>query len=277
MQPATHTATHTVTNTATHIATPSVALANDPSQTCDDARPTQSTPEPLAFFVTGTDTEIGKTFVSAGLIRAWVRQGHRAVGMKPIAAGAERGADGQWHNEDVDQLFDAGNVDAPLALRCPALFQAACAPHVAAALEGRPIQIDALLEAFKHLRPQAQRLIVEGVGGFEVPLNEQHSSADLAQALGLPVVMVVGLRLGCINHALLTAQAIAARGLKLAGWVANTVDPIMAHPQGSIDALRQRLGAPLLAVIPRVAQPGPDAAADHLAQAAKELAERFPA
>ena len=169
-------------------------------------------------FVTGTDTEVGKTHVSAALLHWAGQQGWRSAGCKPVAAGL----DDDGHNEDVQRLRAASTL--PLATQevGPLQFQAACAPHIAAALEGRSIALGPLVAQARALAARADVLVVEGVGGFCVPLGPEGDTADLAVALGYPVILVVGLRLGCINHALLTAEAVRARGLRLAGWVANT-------------------------------------------------------
>jgi dethiobiotin synthetase len=217
-----------------------------------------------AYFVTGTDTEIGKTFVTCALLRLFARKGIRAVGMKPVAAGLDE----QGHNEDVEQILAAAPVAAPRALVNPYAFKSPMAPHAAAAEEGRDIRFAPIHQAFAQLKAQADVVVVEGVGGFCVPLGPEGDSADLAQTLGLPVILVVGLRLGCINHAILTAEAIRARGLQLVGWVANQVDGAMRNPEDSIAALEERLAAPLLGVIPRLATSDPERAADFLSQAA---------
>lgn len=206
------------------------------------------------FFVTGTDTEIGKTLVSAALLHAMQAQGLRSVGMKPIAAGAEM-RDGVLHNEDVDMLVAAASVKAELALVCPYLMQTPAAPHIVAELEHVKIELPHIVSSYQQLLEQADAVVVEGVGGFCVPLNAQVTTADMAQALDLPVILVVGMRLGCINHALLTVEAIAARGLRLAGWVANTVDANMLYPQENIAALRERIATPMLGHIPRLNVP----------------------
>ncbi|MFZ6735255.1 dethiobiotin synthase [Undibacterium sp. Ji42W] len=209
---------------------------------------------PHDFFVTGTDTEIGKTLVSAAMLHAMQVQGLQAVGMKPIAAGAEK-RDGVLHNEDVDMLVAAASVKAELALVCPYLMQTPAAPHIVAELEHVKIELPHIVDSYQQLREQADAVVVEGVGGFCVPLNAQVTTADMAQALDLPVILVVGMRLGCINHALLTVEAIAARGLRLAGWVGNTVDASMLYPQENIAALRERIAAPMLGHIPRLNAP----------------------
>ncbi|HEX5394710.1 MAG TPA: dethiobiotin synthase [Rhodocyclaceae bacterium] len=213
-----------------------------------------------AYFVTGTDTEIGKTFVTCALLRLLARKGIRAVGMKPVAAGL----DDQGHNEDVEQILAAAPVVAPRELVNPYAFKSPMAPHAAAAEEGRDIRFAPIHQALSQLKEMADVVVVEGVGGFCVPLGPEGDCADLAQTLGLPVILVVGLRLGCINHAILTAEAIRARGLPLVGWVANQVDGAMRNPEGSIAALEERLAAPLLGVIPRLGIPDAEQAADCL-------------
>jgi dethiobiotin synthetase len=213
-----------------------------------------------AYFLTGTDTEIGKTFTACALLHAARAAGFAAAGLKPVAAGV----DANGRNEDVDSLVAASSVALPSAMVNPYCFRAAVAPHIAAAEEGRAIDFAIIADAIAAARRQADFVVVEGVGGFRVPLGVDRDSADLAVALGLPVILVVGLRLGCINHALLTAEAIAARGLTLAGWVANTVDRDMARREENIAALGERLAAPLLGVLPRLPVAGPERAAGHL-------------
>ena len=223
----------------------------------------ESGPLKFSCFVTGTDTEIGKTLIASTLVHALARTGLRAAGMKPVAAGAQW-QDGAWHNEDVDSLVNASNAGLPLSLVSPYLFQDAIAPHIAAQREGVAMQIEHIQECYAAMAAQAEAIVVEGVGGFCVPLTPQLDTSDLASRLALPVVLVVGLRLGCISHAMLTAQAIEARGLNLAGWVVNTVDEAMPFQAENIDTLRQRLNAPLLGVVPRLAQPGAQEAAGFL-------------
>jgi len=217
----------------------------------------------FSCFVTGTDTGIGKTLVSSALLQALGTMGVRAAGMKPVAAGAELRA-GVWHNEDVDALAAAAPLQLPQALTTPYLLRTPAAPHIAAALEGVRIEPQKILDACAQVRRQAEAVVVEGVGGFRVPLNDDYDTADLAQQLGLPVILVVGLRLGCISQALLTAEAIAARGLQLAGWVANTVDPAMGHMDNNIEAIASRIAAPLLGHVPRLEHPSAATAATYL-------------
>lgn len=221
----------------------------------------------LSLFVTGTDTEIGKTLVSAALLRGFTREGLRAAAMKPIAAGASL-VDGVLHNDDADQLDAAASVLLPPEIRTPFMLREPAAPHIAAALDNVTLDMTRIVDAHNAALQMADIVVVEGVGGFRVPLTDTHDTADLALALNLPVVLVVGMRLGCISHALLTAEAIAARGLPIAGWVANRVDPDMLFPDENIAALRVRLdaqyGAPLLGIVPHLSPTSPDIAATHL-------------
>lgn len=214
-------------------------------------------------FVTGTDTGVGKTLISAALLHGLSQSGLKAAGMKPLAAGAEM-RDGVLHNDDVAQLDAVSSLSLPRDLIVPYLLREPAAPHIAAALEQIAIEPDRLLAAYAQIAAQAEAVVVEGVGGFRVPLTDTFDTADLAEKLRLDVILVVGLRLGCLNHALLTAEAIAARGLKLAGWVANQIDPAMPHQQDNIAALRSRLPAPLLGVVPHLAQASAAAAAQYL-------------
>lgn len=210
-----------------------------------------------AWFITGTDTEIGKTYVSCALLHAARQAGFSTVGMKPVAAGI----DARGYNEDVEQLLAASSVALPRELVNPYALRAAVAPHLAAREEQRPIAFAPIREAFAAIARAADVVVVEGVGGFRVPLSEDGDAADLAVALGLPVILVVGLRLGCINHALLTTEAIAARGLVLAGWVGNTIDPAMARRDENLETLRGLIAAPCLGVVPYGLAGGPAAAA----------------
>jgi dethiobiotin synthetase len=209
--------------------------------------PTQA----FSCFVTGTDTEIGKTLVSSALVHMQAQRGWRVAAMKPVAAGAEW-RDGRWCNEDVDALAACVSVTLPQEITSPYIFQTPAAPHIAAFLENKDIDSKHLLDCYRQVRAQTDAVVVEGVGGFRVPLNDSYDTADMAADLGLPVVLVVGMRLGCISQALLTAEAIASRGLSLMGWVANSVDPHMLYLQENIDAIAQRIKAPLLACIPRL-------------------------
>ena len=202
------------------------------------------------FFVTGTDTGVGKTLVACGLLRACVARGVRAVGMKPVATGVAPGVAG-----DVEQLVSAANVAAPREEVNPYGFVPPIAPHIAARQAGVDIELERIEAAFHALAARAQVVVVEGIGGFRVPLGPSTDTAQLAARLALPVVLVVGMRLGCLNHALLTAEAIASQGLRLAGWVANHVDGEMLEPAENVRALEQRIAAPLLARIEFAAKP----------------------
>jgi dethiobiotin synthetase len=203
----------------------------------------------MGCFVTGTDTGVGKTLVSAGLLYTLARHHPRVVGMKPVAAGLVPWGD-DWACEDALALRSASTLAVAPALDNPVLLPDPLSPHIAAARAGVQIDIAAIVRSYQALAAQADAVVVEGAGGFLVPLTDTLTGADLAQALRLPVVLVVGLRLGCLNHALLTAEAIRARGLPLAGWVANRVDPAMEAADENIAYLRARLGAPLLAEVP---------------------------
>lgn len=193
-----------------------------------------------AFFITGTDTGIGKTYVACQLIRQYVAQGYRVVGMKPVAAGCEL-VDDQWVNEDVRLLTEASNVDAPLHLVNPYCFRAPIAPHIAAEQEQVNIQIEVIVQAYQALAELADIVVVEGAGGLLVPLNAQHTIADLIAHLNIPVIFVVGMRLGCINHALLTLEVMQARGLTIAAWVANPIDKEMLCYQENLLTLQTKL------------------------------------
>jgi len=198
------------------------------------------------YFVTGTDTGVGKTVIACALLRAFAARGARAIGMKPVAAGLEPMGTELRHS-DVEHLIAAGNVAAPRALISPYCFAPPIAPHIGAAQAGTTIDLDRVADCFDELAARADKVIVEGVGGFCVPLGANIDTGHLAARLQLPVVLVVGMRLGCLNHALITQEAIVARGLVLAGWVANHIDPGMQAQEENVAALKERIVAPLLA------------------------------
>ena len=200
------------------------------------------------FWITGTDTGVGKTLVTCALMRAFSRQGQTVLGMKPVAAGTEW-VNGRACNEDVVQFQAHATVSAPLAWINPYCFTQPIAPHLAAANEKRTIDVAHVEACFLQLSALADVVLVEGAGGFCVPLDATAGMDTLAQRLALPVILVVGLRLGCLNHALLTAEAIKNRGLTLAGWVANQIDPEMAYPLENCHTLVQRLHARLIGSI----------------------------
>lgn len=220
------------------------------------APPTSVPPGPRTLFVTGTDTGVGKTVAAVALLRALTASGRRAIGMKPVAAGIDAGSE---VNADVAALLSAGNVDAPLADRNPCAFADAIAPHVAAARSGAAIDLERIAAAHARLAARADVVVVEGAGGPLVPIGPRHDMLDVARRLRAPVVLVVGVRLGCLNHALAAELAIRARGLELAGWIANRIDPAMEAAQDTLAALDARLPAPRVADLPRAdpAAPGP--------------------
>ncbi|MDI4632826.1 dethiobiotin synthase [Pelomonas sp. V22] len=225
------------------------------------------------FFVTGTDTEIGKTCITAGLTAALQNAGLRVAPIKSLAAGQEQDESGRWVNEDVQQLHAAQTLGLSLDEVGPLQFRTPCAPHIAARIDGGAIDREALLQKIRSTAAKADLALVEGVGGFRVPLTDHWDTADLAVDLQLPVILVVGLRLGCINHALLTAEAIRSRGLRLVGWVANTADPDMPHVADNLIALQAGLAVPCLGQVPRLASPEPAAVAAHLTQLSVLLSE----
>lgn len=219
----------------------------------------------MSYFITGTDTHVGKTLISCALLKAFAAQGLRVVGMKPIAAGGSlhtngvspailpadtEGNDENEQHEDVKKLRSASNIVASLDQINPYLFRQSIAPHIAARNNNIRIEIPRIMQFYRKLAAQADVVIIEGIGGFCVPINESETSADLTQQLALPIILVVGVRLGCLNHALLTMSVIESRGLKCAGWVANIVDGNMLVQDENIEALQQRINAPLLGIVP---------------------------
>jgi dethiobiotin synthetase len=211
------------------------------------------------WFITGTDTGVGKTLVSRLLLEALQRAGHSAAGMKPVASGCRITAAG-LRSDDALELMQASDVAADYADVNPYALGSACAPHIAARETGVEIQPEKILESFRRLQQKSPWVVVEGVGGWSVPLGERLTMAEVARALGLPVILVVGLRLGCLNHALLTVEAIRRTNIPLAGWVANRIDPAMTHVPENIATLAQKIEAPLLAQIPYQSAAQPDAA-----------------
>lgn len=196
------------------------------------------------LFVTGTDTGVGKTRVAVALIHALRAHGLRVVAMKPVSAGCAPGE----LNEDVVALMQAANVDADVRDVNPYAFAEPVAPHIAAAAAGMRIDLEVIAAAYARLAVQADAVVVEGAGGWRVPLNEREDMADLAQRLGLPVVLVVGLRLGCLNHASLTLESIVHRRLQWAGWVGNHVDSTMQQVSQNVAALHRLLPGPCLGI-----------------------------
>jgi len=215
------------------------------------------------YFITGTDTNCGKTVVTLGLMQRFQSEGFAVIGMKPVASGSEWTPAGLRNGDAVQILKQCTNKPA-YELVNPYAFEPAIAPHLAARNSGREIEIPLIEACHRKLFQAADRVLVEGVGGWHVPLSDDHMLADLAVVLALPVIMVVGMRLGCINHSLLTQDAIKASGCRLAGWVANTVDPAMQEFDGNLQTLQQRLSAPLLGVVPYLERINPHAVAKHL-------------
>jgi dethiobiotin synthetase len=199
------------------------------------------------IFITGTDTGVGKTLVAAMLLRDLAAAGHRAVGMKPVSAGMPAG---ESVHADVRSILAAGNVDAPPADVNPYSFEPPIAPELAARGAGAVIELEVIAAAYARLAAVADAIVVEGAGGVLVPLSQRTDMLDIPARLGLPVLLVVGIRLGCLNHALLSAQAIGARGLRLAGWVANRIDAAMPAGDANVAVLAQRLPAPLVVDVP---------------------------
>ena len=221
-----------------------------------------------AYFVTGTDTEIGKTTIAAGLLRAARRQGLSTAAAKPVASGCDQTPDGLRNGDALTLL---GECSLPFRYEevNPLAFAPAIAPHLAAREAGVDLSVAALAAPVRQVLARgADFTLVEGAGGWRVPLAGAETLSDLPIALGLPVVLVVGVRLGCINHALLTVEAILRDGLVLAGWVANVVDPATSRLEENLATLAERLPAPCLGRVPRLAEATPEAVADHLDLAA---------
>lgn len=204
---------------------------------------------PHSYFVIGTDTNVGKTYVASALVKHFADAGLKTVGMKPVASGCELSEKNDLINEDVTALTSASNVSASLDLINPYRFAPAIAPHIAAEQVGVQIDLNIIKQAHEQLSSMADMVIVEGAGGFYVPLNNAETLADLAVELNLPIILVVGMRLGCINHALLTVAAIQSRGLSLAGWVANQIEPNMPMFDENLSSLQARIAAPCLSVV----------------------------
>lgn len=216
-----------------------------------------------AFFVTGTDTGVGKTLISAALLRALRERGVRVAGMKPVASGCRETSDG-IRNDDALALIAEASEPAPYRIVNPYAFIPAIAPHVAAVEAGTRIDLRELERAFRILAGLADVVVIEGAGGWLTPLDERHALADFVKRVKADVILVVGLRLGCLNHALLTAQAIERSGLKLAGWVANSIDPHFERASDNVRALEERLKAPLLGIIPHRSSLTASTAVEHL-------------
>ena len=229
------------------------------------------------IFITGTDTGAGKTVIAAGLVRLLAGQGRRVIGLKPIASGAARTTAG-LRNADALALAAESSVQVPYAVTNPYCFEPAIAPHLAAAEAGVPVQLTALLRWYQEASTDAELVVVEGAGGWRVPLHPEGFLSDLPEQLGLGVVLVVGLRLGCLNHARLTLEAIERSGrCRFVGWIGCQVDPDFARLDANLDTLARLLGQPALAVVPHLAEPDPGQTASYLATLALNRALAAPA
>lgn len=217
-----------------------------------------------AYFIAGTDTDVGKTTIAAGLLHAARLQGLSTLAAKPVASGCTVTSKG-LRNADALALIDQSTVQLPYERVNPFAFEPAIAPHLAAREAGVALAVPALLKAMQGILAEgADFTLIEGAGGWRVPLSDHANLSDLAIALKLPVILVVGVRLGCINHALLSAEAIARDGLQLAGWVANVIDPRTSRLEENLASLAERLPAPCLGRVPKLKQASADAVAEHL-------------
>lgn len=215
------------------------------------------------LFITGTDTDAGKTVVALGIMVALQRRGLRVLGMKPVATGCIKTAEG-WRNADALALRAQGSVLQPYEWVNPYAFVPPIAPHLAAAAVGVRIEPEPICAAYAALRARADAVIVEGAGGWRVPLGPAWDLSDLPKLLDLPVVLTVGVRLGCLNHARLSAESICASGAAWGGWIATQRDPLMPYREENLDALRELLPGPLLGVVPWLESPTPERVADCL-------------
>jgi dethiobiotin synthetase len=215
------------------------------------------------IFITGTDTGVGKTMVAAGLVHLLAQSGSRVVGLKPVASGAERTQDG-LRNADALDLAAASSIKLPYGLTNPYCFEPAVAPHLAAADAGVKIEIPRLVDWYREATRQCEIAIVEGAGGWRMPLHPEGFLSDLPEQLGLGVILVVGLRIGCLNHARLTLEAIERSGRSpFVGWIGNRIDPGFIRLDENLSSLRGLLGSPPLAVIPPLPDPMAARAAEH--------------
>lgn len=214
-------------------------------------------------FVTGTDVNVGKTLVASALVNLLRSNGIQTVGMKPAATGATL-EHGRWRHKDLEQLAKEGSFAFPGRVLSPYIFPQESPPQIAADMAGVQMKLEEMVDTFNVLATWAEVVVVDGVGGFWDPLGADFDTADLASALDLPVILVVGIKSGCVNHALLTAEALRARGLEFAGWIANMMDTDLPEAERHVTALRLRLGAPCLTQIPRIALPQAEAVAERL-------------
>ena len=202
------------------------------------------------FFVAGTDTEVGKTLVSGALILKMREQGMNVIGFKPVVAGTYQDAQGHTLNEDLETLRIASNLNSTELSLCPYVLEQPAAPHLVAAQQGLKLEMSLILQSFWNVQNQADCVVVEGAGGLLIPLNDREDLATFAHEIKLPIILVVGMKLGCINHALLTYEVIKARNLNIAGWVANTLSTEMPLLEENIQTLQARIDTPFLGLIP---------------------------
>lgn len=213
-----------------------------------------------AFFITGTDTEIGKTHATCALLSSASHIGLRAAGLKPIAAGT----DASGKNDDVARLMTYSNVSLAERTINPWLLKAPVSPHIAANLESIEITLEPILNAFKIAQQVSDIIFVEGVGGLYAPISDTLTQPDLIKALDIPVILTIGLKLGCLNHALLTAEAIKCHGLRFAGWIGNRIDPAFDAEHANIKTLEKSLDAPCLGILPYLSDVNPDTLSRYL-------------
>ena len=222
-------------------------------------------------FLTGTDTNAGKTLVATGLLRALAGRGRRVAAMKPIVTGGEPGT-ADLHYEDLVRLRAAATVELPEEILSPCRYREPTAPHLAASYAGTAIEIPPILAAYRRARAVADHVVVEGIGGWALPLSTGTMLADLIKAMNLRVILVIGVRLGALNHALLSARAIVADGCRLHGWIATVVDPQYPYARDTVDSLATMIAAPCLGLVPWQPRPGADIIAKYLHRAADSLA-----
>jgi len=202
-----------------------------------------------AYFITGTDTDIGKTYVTVNLLKYFNQQGLKTAALKPIASGCEQTAEG-LRNDDAQQLQAAMSMDFPYHQTNPIAFEPPIAPHIAAEQIGKRLSVKETLNACQPiLNSHYDRLLIEGLGGWQVPLNDTETTADLANAFGFPIILVVGVRLGCLNHSLLTWENIKTQQTPIAGWIANRIDPDMLYPKENIATLTKRFQTPPITIL----------------------------
>ncbi|WP_114637397.1 dethiobiotin synthase [Polynucleobacter necessarius] len=207
--------------------------------------------KPRGFFVAGTDTEVGKTLVTGALILKLREQEINAVGFKPVVAGTYTNSDGEVLNEDVETLRIASNLNSGELNICPYVLHTPAAPHLVAIQQGLSLKIAVMIEAFQNIQKLTDCVVVEGAGGLLVPINDHEDLGSFAKKINLPIILVVGMKLGCINHALLTYEAIQARNLRLAGWLANSLSEEMSLLQEeNLETLKNRISAPFLECVP---------------------------